>query len=176
MVDAYFSEPIFSHSFLDYPTQDDCIDVFFVGCLHKCKDCCNPLLAEISKDTLKLDFQDFIIRLEDYSKRLNNIKNISLLGGDPLYDKNIDFVNYFLEKFSKDYNICVYTGYNIDFVKKCLNKGFKFIKCGVYDASLKQVSEKTDNYFRLASSNQSIYDENYNRISNNGTLFFRRDK
>jgi hypothetical protein len=95
------------------------------------------------------------------------------LGGDPLYDTNIDFTRELVNKSYKDYDFCIYTGYDIDFVIQSNITDFKFIKCGRYMESLAQVSKKTHEHMVLASSNQALYDEKYNLISKNGVLHFK---
>jgi hypothetical protein len=47
---------------------------------------------------------------------------VALVGGDPLYDTNIDFTRSFLKQ-NKTYDVCLYTGESIDFVKSKNIKG-----------------------------------------------------
>jgi anaerobic ribonucleoside-triphosphate reductase activating protein len=144
-----------------------------VGCGHYCLGCSNLQLIEPTKDSIKLTVDDFILQLKDYSTRLRT-NNISFLGGDPLYKDNLDFMNALIKEIKEQYNICIYTGYNINYVINFVEGGFKFVKCGKYDIDLKQVSEKKDTYIKLASTNQNFYDANYKQISDKGVLYFER--
>lgn len=159
-------------SFLDYPTVDDhCVSIYAVGCSHNCTNCCNPQLQKDDKEGEVIDYLFFEKELKIFCKR-NKTKCLTFLGGDFLYEKNIEFIKLFLKRNSKKYNICIYTGYDIDFVKQNKIKGFKFIKCGKYNTVQKQISMKTDTEFILASKNQKLYDENYKLLSKDGVYKF----
>ena len=101
--------------------------------------------------------------------KINKTNKIVLSGGDPLYGGNLDFTLRILKELKK-YDICIYTGCTIEYVKRMQFYGFKYIKCGIYRSDLKQVSEKTDDYMQLASSNQNFYNDKYEQISENGRL------
>ncbi len=160
----------FRESFLDFPCpESSCISIYFMGCEHNCAGCSNPQFQDINYRD-----ENIIIvgvgYLLDYLKSCY-IKNIALLGGDPCHPQNIDFTKELLIK-NKEFNICIYTGYSIDYIKQNNVKGFKFIKCNKYIQSLKQISEKTDDYMTFASTNQILYDSNYNPLSIDGKYKF----
>ena len=52
--------------------------------------------------------------------------------------------SYVLEKLGKHYDICVYSGHNVDYAKFHGIKGFKFLKVGYYDDKNRRISRKDD--------------------------------
>ena len=159
-------------SFIDYPSREDmCISIYMSGCDGICVACQNKELQDYRLGE-KYDFQKLINILPNFSKRYMTNK-ICLLGGDPLYAKNIDFTRYLLKTMCNKYDFCVYTGYDIDYVISSKIVGFKYVKCGRYVENLSQQSLKTDDYMQLASSNQIIYNDRYQQVTQNGILRFK---
>ena len=160
-------------TFVDYPSDsDDAVIVYFNGCSHGCDGCQNPELQEF----IPYDKEEVLSAIIEESETppAPATKNVVFSGGDPLFYKHLDNTTWLIRHLKMlGYNICVYTGYDIDFVKKNNIKGFDFIKCGVYNNSLKRPSFKDDNQFVLASPNQDFYNSNYEKISNNGKLLWR---
>jgi anaerobic ribonucleoside-triphosphate reductase activating protein len=159
-------------TFIDFP--DDCSDaviVFLNGCNHNCSDCHN------------LDFKKFIpfesyIVLEDILFLANKhpkTDKIVLSGGDPLHPEHIKETEELIRKLKEiGFKICIYTGYEKDFVQLNLTKKVDFIKCGVYINSRKQQSGKDNEKMVLASDNQNFYDGDFNKISENGILYWQK--
>lgn len=161
-------------SFLDYPSNTGmCISLYFTGCDGYCTSCHNKKLQDYdySENVIEINIEECINIIINECKRYRTNK-ICLMGGDPLYHKNIHFTRYLLELINDEYDICLYTGYNKDFVKHENIKGFKYLKCGWYNEKLKQNSEKTNDYFQLASSNQEIYNSNFILLSENGRFYY----
>lgn len=159
-------------SFIDYPSREDmCISIYMSGCDGICVACQNKELQDYRLGE-KYDFQKLINILPQFEK-IYMTKKICLLGGDPLYIENIDFTRHLLYNAGKKYDFCVYTGYNIDHVIHNKIYGFKYVKCGRYVESLSQQSLKTDDYMQLASTNQIIYNDRYQQITQNGILRFK---
>ena len=71
-----------------------------------------------------------------------------------------------------DFDICIFTGYDIEYVKQTGITGVKYWKCGKFDEKNLRESKKTDKEYILASPNQDFYDSNYNKLSENGILTF----
>ena len=163
----------FNLSFLDYPENTHCISVYFIGCDNKCPDCHNSELQKPDYDiwTNLFDVESLQDKLFDESERYRTTK-ISLMGGDPLYKDNIDITKEFLES-NVFYDVCLYTGYDVEFVKLNEITGFKYLKTGRFEKSLYVEPEKTDKYFQLASTNQCLYDKDFNLISNNGRFYYK---
>lgn len=160
-------------TWLDYPDNESLSVIFYTyGCIHKCKNCHNLDLqtpvASYPSDTI-----DKILM---YCKR-NNTNKLVLSGGDCLLKGvNLDLTNAIIDRCKDTLDICIYTGYDIDYVKTNVHKGFKFVKCGKYDENMKTESDKTDDYFQLASTNQELYDSNYQLLSSKGRYYFNKEK
>jgi len=156
----------------DYPkSEDHALLVYSIGCEHGCKNCHNTIL-KTGNNTLDIstnDLYEILLKLSEKEKT----NNVVFSGGDPLY-KNLDCIKEFLS-INKDFDVCIYTGYDIEYVKRNNVNGFCFIKCGKYDEKLKQSSGKTDEYIKLASTNQNFYDANLNMLSKNGVLYFNKE-
>ena len=162
-------------TWLDYPDNESLsLLVFFMGCERNCFNCHNPQFKnpKYERDTRVLNFKEFIEEIEKYSK-LYQTDKIVFTGGDPLSIYNLEFVMGYL-KVSQTYNknVCIYTAYDINYVKKNNIRGFTFLKCGKYIEELRQASIKTDESFQLASKNQTIYNSNFELLSHMGVLKF----
>lgn len=156
-------------SYLDYPTQDWCISVYFVGCEHFCNGCHNPELASSKTcDCMTVSYEE-LEKLILHNCKKHRTRKVCLLGGDPLFLAENRIATKKLLT-NKDFDLCIYTGYEYE---QCADiKGYEYLKCGKYDALLNQESIKTDNEFILASTNQKIYNYNGECISINGKLTF----
>ena len=163
----------FETTFLDYPDNESlAMIVRFLGCDNSCEGCQNKDLKDINfVGGKEISINDFGFYIKE--GMLNNKTNkLVLSGGDPLANCNIDFTKDILLHFGKLFDICIYTGKDIDFVKRNNIKGFKFIKVGNYDLTKKCLPDKTDDYFQLASTNQGLYDNDYKLLSSNGKYLF----
>ena len=158
-------------TFLDYPDNKDIsLIVFMPGCQHNCKDCQNKELQNPDNGKL-FTLEEAVKEIEKQAMRSRTDK-IVLSGGDPLSFYNIDNTIRLLDKL-KGFDICIYTGYDIDYVKENHIKNFKFIKCGIYDETKAVKSYKDDNGIQFASTNQKLYDSNYNLLSEEGYYKFK---
>lgn len=157
-------------SFLDYPSKEDCcVSVYFVGCEHQCKGCHNEELQYITDRAINVNEEELNKMIESSCMRYRTSK-VCFLGGDPLYDENKNTVVGFLKKFGNKYDVCVYTGYNINYCPELI--GFNFLKCGQYEDSKHQESMKNDNMIVLGSTNQVLYDRDKKIVSVNGVYLF----
>lgn len=158
-----------SESFLDYPNADDISIVLYLpGCSRDCEGCQNSDLRFFDSFE-NIDILIDILKQKCFKAHTNKI---CLQGGDPLYKNNLIITKYILTKLSQNYDICIYTGANIDEVKKTDLKGFKFIKCGIFDKTKYIGSKKTNTYIQFATSNQELYDENLKLLSAKGVFYF----
>lgn len=165
---AYYVQ--LEETWLDYPSPDgNAVIAYFCGCEHHCKGCHSPLLQE---DYEYAESNDEILeKIINYAQRAGTNKLV-FLGGDPLYAKNLPLVTFLIENLSETHDICVFTGYKIDYVKNLGIKGVKFWKCGGFDINNVRKSMKTDEEFVLASPNQNFYNGNYEQLSIDGVLKF----
>ena len=132
-------------TWLDYPDNLNLAVIFYMsGCIHKCKNCQNLSLQTPTKVYPSSIVKDLI----SYCKR-NNTNKIVLSGGDCLLNGvNLDLTNSIIDQCKDILDICIYTGYDINYVKVNVHPGFKFVKCGKYIEDLKVKSEKTDLTFK----------------------------
>lgn len=157
-------------TFTDYPSLEDwAVIVYLSGCINNCPNCQNKALQDPNVGDSIASVDELYNRIKKSCKS-NETNCVVFSGGDPLFSSNRIILKEFLDKYSDEFNICIYTGYPIEFVKEFNLKGFKFIKCGKYDENLKQPSYKYDSEMQLASSNQNFYNDKYERISENGKL------
>jgi organic radical activating enzyme len=180
MTKNYTANIIFSSTFLDYPDNSShAVIAYMMGCNNNCKNCHNYRFKDrvIYDDEVKTyNVYDFC---KEVRKRLsaNRTNKLVLSGGDPLSSFNLDFTKELLsnKSFCNSCEICIYTGYDIEYVKENnLPSTFKFIKCGLYDENLSQKSKKVSEKFVLASKNQEIYNNRYEKLSVSGILLFNK--
>lgn len=160
-------------SFIDYPDNESiCLCVVVMGCSHNCPGCQNPLFQNPNYNigTRIVNVDELATELKNRCKREHTNK-ITISGGDPLFKTNIEFTKELLKQLD-GYDICIYTGYDIDYVKENNVKGFKFIKCGTFILSQKRESLKDDDKIIFASPNQKLYNGDCNLLSQNGIYYF----
>ena len=163
------------HTFIDYPhPEKDAVVYYMSGCQHSCLNCHSPELQEFERYGRPImDTIDLI------SKALQKYKtnNLVISGGDCLHHYNLQLTKCLCNWFKKiQYvDICLYSGYDLEYIQKCGIVNFDFIKGGKYIEELKQKSEKTDDYIQFASKNQFLIDTNKLVISKNGRYDFPKN-
>lgn len=166
----------FTASFLDYPDKESlAVTVYFTGCEHNCEGCHSPALKNyLYSGAVDFTIPKFIEYLQS-SMRMHRTDKVVFMGGDPLSSYHFQDVKNILSNYSIG-DVCIYTGYEIEelLTIKRLPSGFKFVKAGGYKKDLKQFSEKTDEYIQFASTNQKLYDSQFNLVSENGRHYFRQ--
>lgn len=168
-------------TFIDFPNDEDlAVIVFFEGCSHNCKGCQNPQLKNQINGYSKENALNIIIS----QCKKHNTNKIVFSGGDPYYPANKDNLNDMLEIISylesKDYTLCVYTGFNVEDILNLYKEKDNlikptFLKCGKFVEEYWRLSNKTDEVFVLASPNQNFYvrtEQGYEKISTEGVLYF----
>lgn len=160
-----------TETFLEYPDNSSVAVIFYCGgCDRNCPGCHNTDL----QNWIEFDSKQVIKELVDYCARLNTDK-IVLCGGDPLFNKNLTLTKEILYNLGDKYSICIYTGATIQEVKDLNLSGFKFVKCGIFDASKFVGATKTDDFIRFATTNQELYDSNFKLLSKDGIYYFNED-
>ena len=133
-----------------------CVSVWFQGCPHKCSGCHNPETwdpqggTEINRDVL-------IEKIKKAITANGIIRNVSILGGEPLAPYNIDDLLYILKEikeFSPTSLIYLWTGYiveNFDEKQKQVWDYVDLIVDGPYIEALRDITLPL-----RGSSNQTI--------------------
>lgn len=175
MLFAYV-DPILSISSQDYPSSTGwSIVVFICGCDFNCIECSNTLLQQRSPffatKTSILELTDRILK----SSMKHKINNLTLLGGDPLAVDNRIFTVNLCKVLINYIDICIYTGYNIEEVRALNFTDFNFVKCGMFDITKVIKSEKTDSFIQFASTNQELYNNSFELLSNKGRYYFKEN-
>jgi anaerobic ribonucleoside-triphosphate reductase activating protein len=161
-------------SFLDYPNNlSIALCVYLYGCEHNCDGCHSIDLQDddYGKKITYVELYEMVKVLSDKNKT----NKIVFMGGDPFYKKNFKDVNSFIDKYGDEFDICVYTGYNLEYLLKMnISNKFKFIKCGKFNKKLYQIPYKDDNKIVFASKNQILYNNKFEELSINGVLYFNK--
>ena len=166
----------FTSTFLDYPDPEaHSISVYMMGCVHSCEGCSSPQFSD--------PYYNFETKVFSTTKLLQQIQSaartfkttqVCLMGGDPLHPANLEYTKTLLRV--KTFEVCLYTGYNIEEVRKMCLPHLEYVKCGKYDPEQKQVSEKTDEYIQFASKNQELHKRSqygkYELVSKDGRYYF----
>lgn len=120
--------------------------IFMQGCKIKCKGCHNK-----STWDLKGGYEQEIESLTNYIDIICSNKKITISGGEPLLQlKELEYLLQILHE--KKYDVCLYTGYNIEDIPKSIFKYLNYIKIGKYYEEFKDLSLKY-----VGSSNQKFY-------------------
>jgi len=143
---------------MDYKLDRKCLEIYFRGCLPPhCEGCHNAGLQEFS----------VFDNIEDYKKIIEMkiatgmIKEIWLLGGEPLDQNRDQFYNFI--KFLKTFDIKLWLWTKYDNINKIpFLEMFDYVKMGRYNKNLESyIDERFD--IELASSNQKIIEIDKNR-------------
>jgi len=142
-----------------------------MGCERECLECHNIQFKDknYSVGTKKFTVEELIQKLGRSCKE-NNTNKVVLSGGDPLSAHNFIITKKLL--LNEQFDFCIYTGQSIEQVRNYGIKGFKFIKTEKFNPILKQLSEKTNSYFQLASQNQKLFDHDFVQLTRNGRMYF----
>lgn len=166
----------FAYSFLDYPDPSFmCLNIFFSGCDFRCKNCSNPELQLPSEKFREYTLAECVENILAMVVKAKS-DNICLIGGDPLSNYNREFVKELLNELAtyEDFNVCIYTGYDVEDVKRMNLTNFTYLKCGKYEHDLRITSGKTSEHMQFASTNQELYTSKFEKLSNNGLYTFEK--
>ena len=103
--------------------------LFLQGCNLRCPGCQNPSTWDINKGTL-IDVKELadILRIKCINKKL------TISGGEPLLQT--ESLLELLEEL-KDFDLCLYTGHELDEVPQEILRYLKYIKVGSFKNELK---------------------------------------
>lgn len=125
-------------------------DVYFNGCAHECPGCHNVDLWEFVRPTVNLE--DVVKSL----KKATKAKVISVMGGEPLQQRNIvEFLDG-LAVLNKP--IALFTGYDFEEVPEEVKQRIDFLKAGRF-----MIDQRTPSGSFLASINQKMF-KKYNNL------------
>ena len=186
-----------SETFQDFPDNESlAVIAFFYGCSHYCKNCQNKDLQLYQEGLTPYSLQEVYEAIISSCER-SHTKSIVLSGGDPYCDLipgvQEDMLALISTLENEGYEVCVYTGYDIDYVNSLYNPLFyytssrssnppmpvfwkkpSYVKCGEYKEDLRD--EKMGKYekeFILASKNQRFYcreEDNFIPMSNSNVI------
>lgn len=137
-----------------------CISIFVQGCPHHCLNCFNQITwdpnggYEIPKD--------FIQTVLSKIKANGIQRNVNLLGGEPLYEKNQSFIKYLIQEIRKVYpniKIFLWTGYTLEELQRMKNENIEYILNNInflIDGRFIE-KEKDLTLWLRGSRNQNIY-------------------
>lgn len=127
--------------------------LFLQGCSKNCKECHNAGIKEHGKGTM-VSIDELIMFIE--SQCCN--RKITISGGEPL--EQMDSLEILIRKLKvKGYNICVYTGWEIERVPRSILKLVDYIKTGSFVSDLKNPKIQY-----VGSSNQHMFSINKGNI------------
>lgn len=147
----------------DIVDSDDgvAVSVWFGGCPHKCKGCHNAQLWDencVEETPLDLVIKELIPLIN----KNGVMRNLSILGGEPLAPYNRKDVSILINKIKKVYpNIKIYlwTGYTIEDLRAEINDDIKYV-LSMVDVLIDGpfILEQRDITLKLrGSSNQRIF-------------------
>lgn len=102
-----------------------CVSVWVQGCPNRCDGCHNEKTWDFDGGEEIAD-DEMIHRLEKLLDRNGIPRNLSILGGEPLCDENVDSVNKLCKWFKRTYpnrEVFVWTGYSVE---ELMSKGGKY--------------------------------------------------
>lgn len=131
------------------------LEIYIAGCSPPhCKGCSNPELWDFDQGK---DYKKALPGIkEKISNNKNMVKNIILVGGDPM-DQYLDDLEDFIKELRKTgCKIWMFTKYWLDDIPSNIKQICDYVKCGKYD-----IDKISDDYYQygiqIASTNQKIY-------------------
>lgn len=106
-----------------------CVSVWMQGCPFRCKGCHNPETWDFDGG-MDIEYNE-LINLIDTAMKANGIKrNLSILGGEPLCDENIQYTKQIIDWCKENYpdsKIYLWTGYTKENFNELQNKIFDLV-------------------------------------------------
>ena len=124
--------------------------IFVQGCILHCKRCQHKSTWDITKGQI-IDIKDLAVLLRE--KCLN--KKLTISGGEPLLQEKA-LLELLIEL--KDFDLCLYTGHNIEDVPNEILSYLKYIKVGPYIEELRTTTKpfvgSTNQEFKVVNNNE----------------------
>lgn len=141
--------------------------VFVSGCRLHCEGCFNQEAWNFNYGN---DLTEEVINIIFDSINKPYIKGISILGGEPLDDKNTDGVYdlliKFKERFGNTKDIWLWSGYDMDYIMKHENKAKVIELCDYVVDGKFDISKRDSSLAFRGSTNQRIWKKDKNGIKN----------
>ena len=131
-------------------------EIYVAGCTRQCDGCHNSESWDFSRGTDYITW--YFSKFKSTKLPINLIKNIWVLGGEPLDQDHSDLYSL-LQLLREDYPQCklwLWTSYRLDEIPEFLLKSVDYVKVGKYCPSSTSVVDELTG-ITLASSNQKIY-------------------
>lgn len=116
-------------------TDKPAFTIWLSGCSMACPDCYNKKLWDKNAGN-EIEVSTAIFTICSQCDKLD-IKDIVLLGGEPMEQDFTDLHNLVMKLRTYGYRIWLYTGWDFDQIPDTLKQFMYTIKCGQYDANLK---------------------------------------
>lgn len=120
-----------------------CVSVFVQGCPHHCKGCFNPETWDFNGGRAVDDEQKEIDNILNLINQNNIQRNLSILGGEPLHENNINFVKKLLKQAKEKYpkiQTFVWTGYELEELNKEDLQNIDILIDGKYIEELRDIT------------------------------------
>ena len=120
-----------------------CVSVFVQGCPHHCKGCFNPETWDFNGGRAIDDEQKEIDNILNLINQNNIQRNLSILGGEPLHENNINFVKKLLKQAKETYpkiQTFVWTGYKLEELNKEDLQNIDILIDGKYIEELRDIT------------------------------------
>ena len=137
-----------------------CVALFTQGCPHHCKGCFNPETWDYDGGK-EVPISDLISNIEAAIAANGVPRNFSILGGEPLIERNLEELKILLSTVKKDFphiTIFLWTGFTIEELTSAQKEVTQYIDVlidGQYNEKLRDVS-----LHLRGSSNQRIFRTN----------------
>lgn len=137
-----------------------CVALFTQGCPHHCKGCFNPETWDYDGGK-EVFIYDLISEIETAIAANDIPRNFSVLGGEPLIERNLEELKILLSTIKKDFphiTIFLWTGFTIEELTSAQKEVTQYIDVlidGQYNEKLRDVS-----LHLRGSSNQRIFRAN----------------
>ena len=145
--------------------EGTCVALFTQGCPHHCKGCFNPETWDYDGEK-EVFIYDLISEIETAIAANDVPRNFSVLGGEPLIERNLKELYLLLSTIKKDFpniTIFLWTGYTVEELNNPLQQDIlKYVDVlidGRYDENLRDIS-----LHLRGSSNQRIFRTDNNKI------------
>ena len=134
-----------------------CVTLFTQGCPHHCPGCHNPETWDF-KGGIEEDYDTILNKIIHAISKNGIMRNLSISGGEPLCEQNIDWINTLIIHIKKKYptiKIYCWTGYEysaLSELQKYVVKNIDILITGPYKQDQRDITLKL-----RGSSNQEIW-------------------